>query len=197
MSLKKNRVFSTMIPSLLTGGLLIGTPSTMSAQDLVNPVDMNMVSCENLKNSKYCELIKKIESYRYLHENWDGYGGVSPKEEVVRFALQIVFELQKFHIPAPKAMVSGEGEVCLFWKRVNEYIEISLDEHNEASYFIKKDNDVYGEENCFIDFQIPNHLFNVLVDRSKQNTMDVMSQNNMSGIEIISTNTTSFLTSRI
>jgi hypothetical protein len=192
MNLVTDKFFPTVMPSILAGSLLV-IPSTMSANTLVNTIPANIISCKSAIDSYYCELMKKIESYRYLNENWDGYGGIAPKEEVIGFAMGIIQELQKHKISAPKGMVSGEGEIALFWKRQNEYIEISLEESNESSYFIKKDNDIFGEENCFIDFKIPDKLFDTLADRSTQNTMSILDRDNISMTETSTTSTTSFL----
>lgn len=187
---------STVIPSILVGGgLMIAAPVTTSAHNLVELSDnANVILCQNTVNSKYCELMKKIESYQYLKKNWDGYDGIAPKKEVISFANGIIQVLQKYKISAPKAMVSGQGEIGLFWKGQNDYIEISLEEDFSSSYFVKNDNEVYGEEDCFAEYKLPDKLLKALVARSTQNTMSVIDRQSILISEVKTTSSPSFLT---
>jgi len=194
MNLITNKVLSTVVPSLLVGGLLVETPPTMSTHNLADNISAKTVSCKSFIDSRYCELMKKIESYQYLNENWDGYGGKAPKEEVIGFAIGIIQELQKHQISAPKAMVSGHGEIALFWKRQNQYIEISLEENHQSSYFVKNENKIYGEEDCFIDYKIPKMLIGGLATKNAKNTMGASDRLYTTIRSTESTNHTFFLT---
>lgn len=116
-----------------------------------------------LKEAQYLKLIQAINSYSSLCYNWDGYGGDKPDTKTIASAIQFCDLLKKHHISAPKCMVSGEGDISLFWDRDDIYIEIGFDNEDKYSFLIKKLNDLsYGKDDCILSDTLDNVLLTFL-----------------------------------
>lgn len=90
---------------------------------------------------------QKLYSYLALKDNWDGYGGTTPEKSIIDTAKNILDTLQRQAIKAPKLMLSGAGEIGLYWEDGKRYAEISCDSTNEYSFiYINDKSDFYGEE---------------------------------------------------
>jgi hypothetical protein len=60
-------------------------------------------------------------------------------------------------------MVSGEGDISLFWDRDDIYIEIGFDNEDKYSFLIKKLNDLsYGKDDCILSDTLDNVLLTFL-----------------------------------
>lgn len=61
------------------------------------------------------EVVKKLEGYRNLENDWDGYGALRPFEEVVNNAIDVVRKVPCEHIddtyPNPNGTVSIDWEL--------------------------------------------------------------------------------------
>lgn len=85
---------------------------------------------------KYNELHKKLDSYKLLEDDWDGYGGLKPTYELIEVVRKFIFVLENESIKAPKLMLSSSNEIGLFWKRENYYFEMNFDNENNFSFFL-------------------------------------------------------------
>ncbi len=120
--------------------------------------------------NEYKKLYQKLYTYRNLNNNWDGYDGVRPPEEVITTTEKFISILEKNLIPPPVSMVSGSGQVALFWKNKSEYIEVDFDENNYLSYFCKLNNKVYGEDGVIVSSHISEKLLSSLNFLHEKNT---------------------------
>ena len=112
-----------------------------------------------LSEAKYLNLTQTINAYSSLCYNWDGYDGDKPDTKTIASAIQFCDALKKYHISAPKCMVSGDGNISLFWDRDDVYIEISFDYEGKYSFLIKKLNDLYcGKDDCILSDTQDNDL---------------------------------------
>lgn len=109
-------------------------------------------------NKRYAELYEELDSFSTLQNNWDGYGGIKPSLEIINTAKNFIDIIKKNKVMYPKLMVSGKGNISLFWKAQKNYIEIEFDTNNHLSFFYRLDNDVYGEDDVMISGDIPNKL---------------------------------------
>lgn len=111
---------------------------------------------------KYNELQKELSSYRKLKNNWDGYGGIRPLDDIINTVTIFLDILSYNNIYSPKIMVSGNGEIALFWKKNEHYIEIDFDTNNQLSFFYEMGTDIYGEDDIIINDIIPQKLYSSL-----------------------------------
>ena len=96
------------------------------------------------------KIIKEIKSYKLLEEDWDGYGGEAPLEEVVDSVINFLGTLNR--IPSPKPMLSGTGKVGCYWETNEYYIQIVFAKKDIYSFYVsKKDDDTYyGDDDLHI-----------------------------------------------
>lgn len=67
----------------------------------------------------------KLASYLHVGDNWDGYGGEPATYASWVNALEFLHVLPvRFEAPIP--MLAGDGEISLFWKDSDRYLEVSF-----------------------------------------------------------------------
>lgn len=66
--------------------------------------------------SQFSALRNKLVEYSELSYNWDGYGGVTPPENIINQATDIINLMELITITLPRIMVSGSGSISFFWK---------------------------------------------------------------------------------
>jgi len=97
------------------------------------------------------EIGGKIISYLALAPDWDGYGGVPPSNQAVGDALMW---LQRLPVDCaqPKPMLSGSGEVGLYWDRNGFYCDIGFLGDGTLSYHAEAaDGSSLGKDNVDLD----------------------------------------------
>jgi len=98
----------------------------------------------------YEEIIKELNSYKNLKDNWDGYGGIKPKDDIIETARNFIEILKNNNIGCPKIMVSGTGEIGIFWSSSTAYIEIDFDIKDKFTYFYNG-NELFGEDDLKVE----------------------------------------------
>jgi len=121
-------------------------------------------------HNAYQKIYEELFSYKELQNNWDGYGGIRPADEIISTTKNFIDILKDSNIINPKIMVSSIGEIGLFWKNNNSYIEIDFDENGYFTYFYNLDNKIYGEDDIALSQNIPDKLLQVLKNLKNQNT---------------------------
>jgi|SRR5581483_7489017 len=76
----------------------------------------------------------EMESYRHLHEGWDGLSSVAPREDVLESALAFLDALP-VTARAPESTVSGDGSVGWFWKTPTTYASVNFSGNGRLVYF--------------------------------------------------------------
>ena len=127
---------------------------------LIDPIDTLAESI------KYTTLIKTLKSYVELEEDWDGYGGIVPDGKIIVTAIELLEQMKDAKLQAPKSMLSGSGEVGLYWKNNSMYIEISIDEPMNYSLYIEEGNAYSGKADISIANDLMPELF-VAMDKFK------------------------------
>ena len=75
----------------------------------------------------------KIEHYRNLETNWDGYGATAPSNKVCDYAHIFVDFMERHNMVVPTPMVSRH-EVSFFYNNVRtDYMEMQVDEEDTES----------------------------------------------------------------
>lgn len=100
---------------------------------------------ENLQT--YHKIRDILVSYENLNEGWDGYDAEKPDETIIKQAKVFLNNLYKYDFELPKPMISSDGEISFYWKKDDNYIEISIDDNETFSYYAKvNDKEIDGEE---------------------------------------------------
>lgn len=115
---------------------------------------------ENIANEEFHRLIGEITHYSQLPDDWDGYDGVGASFPMASSAKILLSKLNFLGVNLPKPMITGAGDICLYWKFNGncQYVEISLDGGGTYSYFYKENDRYYGEEDISISNNIPDAL---------------------------------------
>ena len=122
-------------------------------------------------DKRYVSLYTELSSYRELQENWDGYGGIKPDDEMISTTRKFLNILKENQIAEPKIMLTGSGEIGLFWKNKNHYIEVDFDKNKYLSFFYEIDGKLHGEDDILIDDILPDKLNYVLHNLHRQNNI--------------------------
>jgi hypothetical protein len=113
-------------------------------------------------NNSFKKVKDELENFKSLKENWDGYNGVIPDESLVDYCQEFVEKLESFDISPPKTMLTGSGELGLYWKTKTKYIEIDFSNIGYFSYFVETESNVAGQDDCTIkDF--PKKLYEEII----------------------------------
>lgn len=112
----------------------------------------------SIQLSLYDRVVNKLLGYLDLEDDWDGYGAAPPNEGVIDSAIQYLTLLKEKKLPAPKPMLSGSGEVGLYWDHQNSHFELAFEEQGMFSYFINHGGLIHGEDDIGFDI-IPEQLF--------------------------------------
>lgn len=91
-------------------------------------------------------------SYNYLEAEWDGYGAIKPKKEVISSAWKLLGVFIDNKVCAPKVMIAGSSAISFFWndKENNDYVEIGLCIEDDDGIY---DNTHLEEFYWFIDYK--------------------------------------------
>jgi len=155
--------------SLITGFIISVSPEQSSVSEMLIKDDTiqktitNQLSIQNHSFSKnYIQLFEELFSYNELKENWDGYNGIKPDNEVILTVESFLNILQEKKITSPEIMLSGEGEIALFWKNKKDYIEVSFYTKEYLTFFYTLGSSFYGEDDISFDKNIPIKLYSAI-----------------------------------
>lgn len=76
----------------------------------------------------------ELRRYTNLPNGWDGEGGVAPPKRAVLEAITFL-DLLPPNMQLPKPMVEGDGEVALYWKGEDRYLEIGFKGDGSVDYY--------------------------------------------------------------
>ncbi len=161
------------ITSSLFAGCLIcmgteqGAISKMLIKDDISQqiiVDQISTKSNNYSSysKKYIRLIEELSSFSTLERNWDGYNGVKPDNEIISTVENFLTILKEKNISSPEIMLSGDGEIGLFWKNKKDYIEISFYTKDYLTFFHTLGSSFYGEDDILFSKNSPTKLYAAL-----------------------------------
>jgi len=82
------------------------------------------------------KIFAKLQSFRQLKENWDGYNAAEPSEHAIRAAVRLVEDLdragQKVYFVAP----GPNGEIVVEIRRGDRSLEVYIDEQGNREYVV-------------------------------------------------------------
>lgn len=127
-----------------TGEVMFGYP--LAATDLTR--EPHRWREPSREDKLYAELI----SYLDLPEGWDGYEGVPASFETVDNAFEFLKKRPK-DIPHPYPQIAPDGEVGLYWRTEEVYVELSFYGDGQFSYYARYapaggEPVEYGRDDC-------------------------------------------------
>jgi hypothetical protein len=112
----------------------------------------------------YDRCFRELCGYLALSDDWDGYGGTPPDIHAIYAALEALDLLAAEHLPAPRAMVSGSGEVGLYWRN-GHYCEINFQADRHFYYFCEAKSGVRAaDEDLELTDELPIELVDFLLE---------------------------------
>lgn len=90
------------------------------------------------------EPIKKVLAALLLPENWDSYGGHTPRREAAATAIEIIASIVQEDPPRPRVVPLGTGGIQLEWKNGQRELEVEC-EPDGSIEAIKIEGDTEGE----------------------------------------------------
>jgi len=85
----------------------------------------------------------ELRRYTSLPENWDGEGSIAPPRKAASDAIAFL-DLLPPNVSLPKPMVEADGELALYWKSQDCYLEIGFKGDDTVDYF--GENEASGTE---------------------------------------------------
>jgi len=114
------------------------------------------------EDSDLIKLHSLINSYEQLPNNWDGYNGIAPERSTIKATMAFLNVLMHQSILTPKSMLSGSGEISLYWDTEDTYIEIGFEDEAHYTYFVDKNGEEFGEDDYPLSESVPNSLLQIL-----------------------------------
>lgn len=102
--------------------------------------------------SGYDLLKMDLKAYLSLEDGWDNQDSKAVLVETINTAIQFVDKLPS-GIPLPKPMLSNNGEIGLYWDIGDIYADVSFEEGNSLSIFLRDRSD--EEHETFVEFILP------------------------------------------
>ena len=99
-------------------------------------------------------LAGKLMTYLRLEKDWDGYGGVPPTAQAVSDALTFIENLRAGFpaLPLPKPMLSGDGEVGLYWDQAGVFADVGFTGDGTLSYYVESESgENHGKDDISLD----------------------------------------------
>jgi hypothetical protein len=112
------------------------------ATKIISPIAEEIIPVENAQRG----IFSQLESYSKLEPNWDGSDSVIPSSSDIDRVINFV-ETIPVILPQPKAMISRNGDIELYWDDSIVYIDIQFEPDNMLSLFSR--NRLSGEEKFF------------------------------------------------
>ena len=113
-------------------------------------------------DDEYLNIERELYGYLQLLPDWDFKGAIIPDKGSIEAMSNILKKLELFQIPSPKPMLASDGEVCLYWKKDNLYIEIGAEDKDHFSYLVDDHAHPFGEDDCKIENFYSTKLFSSL-----------------------------------
>lgn len=101
--------------------------------------------------SSYKVANDKLYAYLSLENDWDGYGGVTPRKDIIETGGKLLKKMQDYALDAPNVMISGAGEIGFYWENGTSYAEITCDSPSKYTFVYLEGQNTYYEEDVSID----------------------------------------------
>ena len=82
--------------------------------------------CESGPTVEFNQARLEVKSYRDLTDDWDGSEGRPPSQRAIDESMGLLSQLERLEVVEPKAMLSNDGEIGLYWRTDRCYLEIGV-----------------------------------------------------------------------
>lgn len=114
-------------------------------------------------SEEYKDLKSQIAGFLDLQNGWDGYDGVAPSASAIESAMSFLSLLEIQMAPSPVPMLSGDGEVGLYWDRSGIFLDVGFEEGGLLSFFAEgPDIGKVGMDDVEFQRGIPSELAQIL-----------------------------------
>lgn len=140
-------VTSTLAVAALAGWTTLAIPVTPTAQVFGPSSTAGNIIGYYVRVSEKDSLIKHLNSYHTLGEDWDGYGGVPPSEQTIADGITFVDYMSENFV-TPRIGVSGDGEISFFWESDGYYIDVGLIGDGTFSFYARgpEGDELFGDD---------------------------------------------------
>lgn len=120
------------------------------------------------ETSEIEHLVGQLRNLPNLHDNWDGYGGVTPERDAVEYAVAFLNLASKeiSGLPMPRPSLAGSGEVGVYWSFGEHgfYGDIGFFADGRMNYYVEEKGGRYASEGgiMFDRNKLPDQLLNLL-----------------------------------
>jgi len=151
------------LTSTLITSFIVSTTPALNADTEINKLLITSYIREEKRElttleTEYNNLVKEVELFRTLGDDWDAYGAIQPKEVSIYDAISFLNILKEKSIAKPEVFPKTTGGTSIYWRNNNNYIEVSFKEEGTFSFFYDFEYDVYGEIDLNINNQLPDKL---------------------------------------
>lgn len=174
--------------TLVTSFFITAVPSSIDSQDQQFFLDKNDAYHQNMLSSlekNYNKLFSEVEEYKTLGDKWDGYSGIQPSDEIIETTKEFLSILKQNNIIKPDIFPSPKGEIGIFWRKDNKYIEVDFVKKGYLSFFYDFNNDLYGEVDFPINDGIPEKLHKALSNLLEESTSETKFSLSMTKSELV------------
>ena len=110
----------------------------------------------------YDTLERSLYGFLSLSDGWDGYDGIVPSLGVIITSSMMLDKIRELYIEAPKPMLASSGEVGLYWKNKQHYLEICFDTKDSFSYMYDGVEGTFAEADIELENLLPSLLISKL-----------------------------------
>lgn len=118
------------------------TPPTMFLYGLPQALP---ITVEGGTEAAFERLFQQLQSYANLPAGWDGYEGLPAKTRSLSDAVRLLSLISK-SLPIPRAMLSSDGEISLYWESGVNYAEIDFPGDGTFYYFCESSDTYFDED---------------------------------------------------
>ena len=121
-------------------------PSTMFVYAVYGqPQTALPITVEGSRETGIERLLGKIQNYADLQVGWDGYEGQPAKTRSLSDAVRFLYLIAR-SLPIPRAMLSTDGEISLYWESGTDYAEIDFPGDGTFYYFCESVDSYFEED---------------------------------------------------
>lgn len=172
--------------TLITSFIVSTNPSPSSDIAMVKPLIQSYIKVDKNRQltgleKEYENLIKKVEQFKTLGNDWDGYGALKPNNNQISDMISFLKVLKENTILKPEVFPKTDGGVAMYWKNNNNYLEVSMKKDSYFSFFYDFDDELYGQVDILIGKELPEKLkyaINYIKNKTSSNNNNLLIKSN-------------------